>query len=600
MLRDRSTSALLASVDTDSTRLRRIVWSVILVAGVVRLTVIASSYWWQDDYVHIWNASTQPFADFVTRDWNGHLQPGSMTFYWVMTQLWPQEFWVAVVVLSLLSVGLPVVFWKATSALGGVTIPVVVAACTFAVWPGLLGPLTWLAAGLETFSVLCLLLGVWAFASLSRHRTALILLALLCGLLFNERVLFMLPVLFLTAILFQRGLITQRIREAWRTYRVLWVWLSAFTLAAVIALMARAPQASGGGGTSLVEYLVGLWFAGPMGALRTMAGLAFMWPDERTTVPSQPSMLVTATIVAVWGALLVIGWRRDRRQLLLVVNAWVLVLLVESVLIDLFRGGFIGPQVHLDARYSLISGIMVLIGIASFGSGPTANNPSPSRRPLIVVAAVCVCGASLLSAAAMRQVVDGSAARAWLETARAGFTQPNSPPLIATPSPPFMLNDLFVQLDSRGNDVELGTIKTLLQVGPQQPRFGNATLLPVGADRQGYAAPVTVDPIKSTTSPGFGEDCSVVVRRAWVKVPMSEAGLGNPVLAADYMAAGPTTVQVRAGDWSTTLRLEAGFKTMWFTPFAGPWNGFQLRSIDGPAVCLGSARAGSPKVVEAP
>ena len=579
--------------------MRRVVWSVIAVGSAIRLLVIASSYWWQDDYVHMWDAWWQSFGMFVTKDWNGHLQPGSMTFYWIMTRLWPQQFWAAVVVLGTLAIALPVVFWKAMSRLGGVTYPVAISACTFAVWPGLLGPLTWLAAGLETISVLCLLLGLWAFASRSRFRTTLVILALLGGLLFNERALFMLPVLVLTAILFTQGPLRQRIRAVWTGGRGLWLVLTGVTLAVVIARMTRTPQASGGGGTSVWEFLQGLWFGGPMGAVSSLAGVTLTWPDERTTVPSSPSVLAWMWVLIVVGCLLYYGWRRSRRQVLLVVGTWLAVLVVESLLIDIFRGGFIGPQVHMDPRYSLVSGVMLLIGIASFG--PLAKDVESRRvRAPVVILSVGVCLTSLVSAWTIRQVVAGSSSQAWFNTAREAFTQGDSPPLVATPSPPFMLNDLFVQQDARGNIFELGTVRTLLQVGPRQPRFGEATLLPVGVDNEGRPAPAVVDPIKSTTALGFGENCSVSVGRGWVTVPMSIAGLGNPVLAADYLASGPTLVQVRAGDWSSTLRLESGFKTMWFTPEPGPWSGFEIRTVDGSAICLGSARAGNPRALQTP
>jgi hypothetical protein len=567
-----------------------IVWVSIAVTTVVRAVVISRAFFWQDDYIHVWTAWNAPAEELILQEWNGHRQPFSFAITWVLARLWPQEWLPAAAMLVLVSALLPTMFWLAVRTLVGLRWSAVIATVGFSVWPGLLIPQTWLTSGLELFALVAILAALWVFASRHRSRTVLITVLLVVGFGFTERALFLLPVLLAGGYLVAGGSVRSRVTGVYRGDRLLWWVLSLTTLLLLVVTRLLSSGSAGGRPATAGEILRGLWYAGPSGMMRDLLGLNAFWPDERTTIPGPIPVWVFALSAVLWMVLLVVGFRWSRSQLghcLLVTGSF---LVVETVIVGLFRGGFIGPQVHQDPRYYELSGTLVLLCLASFGRYP------PLRRPptwwLAPIAVVSVVG-FLASALAIARTVNGEVPRAWLAMARAQFTGPGSPDLVSTPSPPNMIVPIFVGIDESGAEFEYATTRTLLEVGPEQPRMMTSTIFPVGADLTGRVAPVALSPVKSATVPGFGADCSVKLTERWVRVPMTEGGLGNPLLSIDYLAGADAVLEVRSGNWVQSTTVPAGLKAVWLVPPLGPFTGFEIRVLEGTeTVCLGAARAG--------
>ena len=567
-----------------------VVWAAIVVTTAVRALVIMRSFFWQDDYIHIWTAWNAPAEDLILQEWNGHRQPLTFAVMWALARLWPQTWWPAGLILVLLAALLPTAFWLAVRRLAGVTWAAVIATVAFCLWPGLLIPETWFSSGLETFSLLAILAALGLYARSWTWRVPMIGLLLILGTGFNERALFMGPVLFAAGYLFATGGISARLRHVYRDDRGLWWMLAALTVALVSLSRLLSSGWTGGQPATPADTVQALWFAGPWGVMRDLVGVNAFWPDERTTLPGPIPVWALAVCAVLWLVLGILGLRRDRAQFGHCVLAVAACLVVETAVVEFFRGGFIGPEMHQDPRYYLLTGTIVLLCVSSFGTHGSERQTSLWWvAPFAVVAVL----GFLASAVAIARTTDGNQPREWLSTARGQFVGEGKPPLVPTTSPPGMISPMFFGTAESGLQFELGTTRTLLAVGAQQPRIMTSTILPVGADLTGRIAPVMVSPVKSTTVPGFGADCSVSITSAWTRVPMSEGGLGNPLLSIDYLTSEDAVLEVRSGDWRQSASVPPGFKSVWFVPPIGPFSGFDIRVLEGKATfCVGASRAG--------
>jgi hypothetical protein len=283
---------------------------------------------------------------------------------------------------------------------------------------------------------------------------------------------------------------------------------------------------------------------------------------------------------------------------LVAVGLWVL---AEPFLVMLTRSEFLNTGSLLllaDSRFSVAAGLSVLLGVAAWPGNKSVDRNSNSGL-ICSLSSAAVVTLALLELVAIVRMTDGAASRHWLSEARVSFLGDNSPALVSTASPGFMLNSFFLATDEKGNQYEQGTTRTLLAVGDEQPVFGKPTDLPVGADNFGKPSLVKVFPVRSETPTGFGENCSVRVDDEWLYVGMPATGLGNPVLSIDVLSFASSTAEVRIGEWRQSLRVTPGLRSLYFFPEPGAFEGFEIRAMEpGSEICIGSARAGQPFVEE--
>ena len=475
----------------------RIVWVSIAVTAVLRTVVIFRSFYWQDDYVHIWTTWNAPASEMILQDWNGHREPLAFGIQWVVAHFWPHVWWPAALILVLLSTALPIAFWLAARGIAGVTPASATAAVGFALWPGLLIPETWFSAGLETFSLLAIIAAIAVHTRRLRWSTWLIVAMLIVGFGFNERALFMLPVLFATAYLSSHGGPVSRCRQAFRADTRLWVALAVTTAALAGLAVAGSPGSSGGEPAPLADVIRGLWFAGPGGLVNDVAGMNLFWPDERSTLPSGTPVWAVVLTAIVWGCLIVVASLRDAAQLAHSAGVICVFLVVETAAVAMLRGGFIGPTVHQDPRYYLITGTVLLLSVASFGATGSGPRARTAGWLMVPIAAIVVLG-SLASMAGIAVTTDGTRSRSWLASARVSFVGTYAPPLVPTPSPP-----LHAQRHVHRNHGSGGGVRTGYDPDPAGCRFRPAAadgidLVPgrcglPGRRRAGHRRPRQVD-----------------------------------------------------------------------------------------------------------
>jgi hypothetical protein len=447
-----------------------VVWAVIAVTSAIRVAVIWRSYFWQDDYIHAWTAWNAPASELIWQNWNGHREPASFAIQWALTRAAPQQWWPAAVVLSVIAVATSVMFWLMLRRWGGNP----VAAMLFAAWPATLVPQQWLSAGLETVPLVLMFVAGFLMARPTRFTPVWVVLLCAVAWLFHERAAYFLPVLAAVAV-FYAG------RRAWRDNRWTWVVLSVVTaVAMVVRLGDSRPGADGG--TSIPGSI---WFAGPGSLLRSLLG----WlPFGTHTVTPDSAGLWGLAVLVVWMALLIVGLSVAPRKTVLVACVTAGFLIVEVMSFVVLRGGFAGAVLASDPRFTLVTGTVLLAGLGTFA------------LPMWTSAIALLGCASMLT-------YPQTSGRDWFRPL------PEGAQLAATPSPPQMLGHFF--FTTSGPSVELGTTRTLLQVGPQQPDFPEVSQRPQQVGQDGVLGSLTYTPLLVDT----GRYCGVV------PIPPLDAGV---------------------------------------------------------------------------
>jgi hypothetical protein len=459
------------------------VWTVIFVTSAIRVGMIWKSFFWQDDYIHIWNSWNTPAGEMIWQNWNGHREPLSFAAQWLLARTAPQVWWPAAVVLSLVAVGTTIAFWLAVRRWRGTTVAPAVAAILFAAWPATLAAQTWLSAGLETVPLLLMLVACWILARPGAWTPVWV--GLLAGIAwgFHERAAYFLPFTFVVVWMFSG-------RRVW-DHRRTWLVLLTITL---VGLALRVGDGLPGrtGGASIPGSL---WYAGPGSVLRSVLGwLPF---DGRNIVPVNAG-LWAVVVLAIWMVVVLIGLSTQPRTTALVTGAIAAFLVVEVLSFVWLRGGFAGSQLASDPRFTLLTGTVLLVGLSAF---------EVQWRPLVGVAtALAVVGAA--SIWRMGSVVDPG--REWLARSR---ELPAGAQLAPTPSPPAMLGHFF--FTTQPPVYELGTTRTLLQVGPQPRDFPLIAQRPLQIDPDGSVRPLVFTVLAATET----RQCGVV------RVPPLDAGV---------------------------------------------------------------------------
>ncbi len=491
------------------------VWAIIATTCAIRIAAIWGSFFWQDDYIHIWTAWNAPASELVWQNWNGHREPLSFAVQWLLARSAAQVWWPAAVLLSAVAVGTTVAFWLMLRRWRGTNTATASAAILFAAWPATLAAQSWLSAGLETVPLLLMLVAGWIMADPSRWTPAWAGLLAIAAWGFHERAVYFLPFLFVVVWMFSG-------RRVW-DHRVTWIVLAVVTL---VGLALRVGDSLPGrtGGTSIPGAL---WYAGPGSVMRSVLGwLPF---DGRTVVPVSAGLWAVA-VLALWMMLMLAGLATAPTTTLRVLGATAVFLVVEVLSFVWLRGGFAGSQLASDPRFTLVTGMVLLVGLSTF---------DVTWRPLVAVAGAL----AAIGCWSMWRI--GSAddpGREWLERARA---VPVGAELAATPSPTQMLAHFF--FTTQPPVYELGTTRTLLQVGPTPAAFPAQAQKPMQVDESGSIGPLRFTALLANDA----RQCGVI------DVPQLDAGVrvvrllrnGFPVTDGPYWfpPAGPIAPIVLPG-----------------------------------------------------
>lgn len=595
-----------------ATNPRTWLWITLIVSSILRVVAIAHSFFWADDFVHIWRAWREEVLEFTLRPYNGHFEPLGMLVFWLMTRAAPQAWGPAMVYLCVLAIALPIAFWSVARKLMGSGWRTTATVVVFCAWPATLMAQTWFAAGVQATAFLVVLIALRVYLGSPRMRLPILVVLLIVGALFYQRALALPLLLMAVAVLRADGPPIRRLLGVLRRDAALWITLWGVALAGLaVGIVVGSSSANAGDDVTAANTAQGAWYGLVPGLLQSLAGMMWAWGEERTTLPEpMPIGLLVLLLVAV-GFLVAVGWARDRAQTICALVSVGLMLAVEIAPVILVRTGFLGPSITTDPRLNTMSGILAILAVSSFfwnkdtaaqtSAGTTDDVGSeqhqpPARRALVPVLIGVIVLGGLISMGSYIDNMDGRRSSTWFAQVRSTIaSQPPETVYASVASPPYMIDPSWTLEGDNGYRQSVGTIQTLLDVGPEAPRMNAPTDRAATFNGFGDLGKASVDTRSVTTASTEGR-CPFAAVNGRAVIAMPSVELENPVLEFEYDASAPTPARVGFGGADEVdIQLRQGRHTYSVFPSAGPFSGFTLETADPSlTVCVRTAAAGVP------
>jgi hypothetical protein len=586
-------------------RLVAVGWAVVVLGSVWRMWAVAGAWFWQDDVIHVWQAATTPFGEFLGLAWNGHLEPASWAFYWVATALAPQSWGPPFLFLTAVQVWTFAAFWILLRRLLEPSWLLLVPLAVFVLGTTSLTAYLWLATALE-ISVPLLLL-VLALNSLVRYaadrkgrRMVAISAYFSVALLFQERGLIIVPFLVLVVLTaLVEGGVRRRVVATWRLAPVLWVVLvvvgTGYVLLAYLPYSGVADQVSER--AQIPDMASAAWIAVSETLVPTLVGGNWAPPVDGTTIAPRPA---TAWLMVSWalvgGAFAVGLLRRPRaaRWSLVLVGG---VLALEVVALVVTRLDFIGTLAARDPRYVTFSSVAVALALG-LALLPTRARRAEDQEPAVQVPerlgarTVGLAAVALLAVSSYPSLqytadaVHDRQARGWITNAREQASRQPGVTYADARVPTGVIGDIFV--DYQWASVALG-------VGPDQPVFNKTAVDVEVFDGFGNPRPAALIDVLTQAPAGPSGPCGYSVTTSPVTIYFPRtAGDDRSAIRLAYISRTPTTLRVRSGASSETVEVPAGLRSLWVFP-GTPTGSVTLQGVEaGAALCVTEAKLGTP------
>ena len=395
---------------------RAVATVLIVVQALVRAQLAARGFLAEDDFVLANRAAGEPLSvEFLASLFNNHLMPAGLLTFWVIAKVAGLVYWPYLLLLTAGQTVLGIAFYRLLRLMlrsgWGLLIPL----CLL-----LFSPLTLDTTSMWAIGVYLLpmhLAMVWAlgaqvkFVRTGRLRhLATLALSVVCGLLFFEKSLLIVPLVFLaTACLFVTGGPLRSLGRAVRRYWPSWLVLALLTTGYLVLYLntpvppcnplsctsaLRPPAASAGEVVTFVEQLVGSTL------IPGLLGGPWEWTytGDGPPLTAAPEVLRWLALAALIALIVATIWLRRRAA-----RAWVLLLLYLATVTSVFAATRLGtPPLSTLAGYvpRYVSDVVVVaalcIGVALLGlrddveAVPARLRLAVLRTPGPVTAAVIV------------------------------------------------------------------------------------------------------------------------------------------------------------------------------------------------------------------
>ena len=569
----------------------------IAVQAIIRSVVLHGAFFWQDDYVHLAQASQQSWSsDFFFQDYNDHFEPATYVVFQFLS-LAGLDFTAAAILMVLLqTVASLMLLWCMWTLFGSQPL----ALLTFAAY--LFTPLglaagTWLSAALQALPLqICLLAAIGCTA---RHRRGdglrwgiAAVAALIVGLSFWEKALFIGPATLAAHLLITcRGTmpraVLRELREGWR----LWAGFVVVSVGYIAIYLARVDLSTNDSAADsdlakLVNDLIGHTFipglfGGPWtggGALNTLAAQASTVVVGLTVgalVLLVVSSLVLRGLPAVFPWLFIIGY-----------------LAVDVLLVNWGRAAFTG-LVSRDPRYVTDAlPLMALAVTAAFVPtrawswragwlGRLSERIQSLLTPMVAAVGVALLATgSLLTTTQIADTLQHGYSRTFSTTAVDAARQDPSMVLVDSSAPPV--------------EVAAQPVSVIFQAAQQDVLFDRPTTHLEMLN--GFGEPRPVELIaEEVTERGPLPDCGWAVGsfpRVLADLPPSE----RAVLRIGYLSASAANLEVSVGGVDLEpLRVPSGLGVADFpiVDMSGPVE-VAARPDAGTSLCVSDVTVGKP------
>jgi hypothetical protein len=321
---------------------------------------LSHSYFWQDDFVYIHQASDGLSPEFLFQDYHGNLMPGQFLLSWLVTELAPLAWLPAAGVVAALQVVASLLVLRLVRTLVGDGSLGFVALAVYLLSPIAFTASMWWASALQALPLqICM---AWALIAHVRYlRTgswpaaASAGVAILVGFFFWQKAV-LIPLVLVAFTLLVGTLFTdRRLTDLMRRYSA--VLAGYVVLAAAygaVILVGTQPDGSG------IPTPAELWELVRLALLETFVPGLFgaMWGADPAGATLAPSPSLALVLVAgqiagliVAATIVVARWPAARAWLLLLGY-----LLVDVALVAAARLDFVGPIVGRDPRYTADAG----------------------------------------------------------------------------------------------------------------------------------------------------------------------------------------------------------------------------------------------------
>ena len=550
--------------------------------------LVLRGYFWQDDFLLIHRAATQPLTGgYLFADHNGNVTPGGNLIVWLVTKLAPMNYPVAVAPILVLHLLALFLAWRLLTAIFGTRWAVLVPFTAFALAPLVLTSMLWWAQALETVPLVGALLGALLahtrFLATGRKWWAVAALAWTVGGLFfwDKALLIPIAVFGLTVLLADR----QRLRALWP----LWLIYAVVDIGYLINYLTHTsgPGAVGslGGVFPLIAKLIGNTFlpwslGGPWTAAEPYTTV---WVFKATWVP---------LVVGVVAVLIIAGSIVLRRMR--AVLAWAVLavyLLAIVVLLAIARLPQFGPDAGNDPRY-LADAVPIAVLCASFAFLRPADQIEPVEpktllwlRPALALVTAAFALGTVVTALTAWPQYSHTHAKDYVRTAQEALGRQPGTTLYDTGVPQDVMVSWF------GPIARTSTVRGHL---PGVPGFDQ----PGGDLRMidGLGIPRPVELVGAVPAPaGPVRNCGYAVRNDPIEVPLTSTKDGQRlVLRLGYYSAQQAPASVQAGTTSQDVTFQAGLHVLYLV-VDGPVAKVRLwHNNTGATVCVSDAVVGQP------
>jgi hypothetical protein len=552
------------------------------------------SYYWQDDFIYLWQASHQPLTSaYLMQDYHGHLMPAQFLLVWLLTRLAPREHAMSVLVVLLIQVAASVLMWLLARRLFGARWAALVPLAVYLFSPLTLTSFLWWAAALQALPLqLAMIMACWAHVrhiETGRRAHAIGALgALVVGLAFWQKALLIVPVLLALTLFLAPGHRPRQLLAAIRRRLGIWVAYVAVTAGYVaLYLLHTSPDAGSFTWRAVPELakhsIVSTFLPGILGG-------PWVASAASGTLASPPPPAVTWICVQL--VVLVIGlsvWRRRGVAL----AAWSMLvgyLVLDVLLVAVSRLDFIGPIIGRDPRYTADAVVvaalclgLAFVPVRGVATESPAARSAPFRLPrhvhapaAVLVLLVIYANSAWITTTAQADAMRRDEARDWVRATERTVRDRPGQVIFDGPVPEYVIASFF------GDEAR---VSRALAAAPVNPLFDRPTDDLHMIDGLGAARPVDMRAAASATT-GPVPNCGWAARgTAPIDVPLDRAvPAGRWVVRIGYYTATATPIVVTVGVSGQRATLASGLHYLYVVSE-------EPQSVTGVTVALGEASA---------
>jgi hypothetical protein len=587
---------------------------------LIRGLLGSGGYFSLDDFVFYTRASEAGLwdHDFLLTPYNGHLMPGAMAWVWLSTKAAPLDFDVVFATMLVLQLIAGIIMYFLLRMLFGNRPAILVPLAVFAFSTITLPASWWWAAAInqqpQQIAILLVLMCHFRYVASGRWYWALAgPVALVAGLLFFEKTVLVVPLVgLITWLFFSEGALLPSLVTALRRYWLTWVAYLAVLVSFTLYYVSNVPDQRRADATT--QNIVELFDSAIRQAiLPGLLGGPWRWSDtgvvDSNADPHPVMQIVSVVIVGGVIALSILVSRTAMR-------AWgiaVVYLVMLTVLLSLTRGSVIGAIV-IGSEYRYLTDFCLVIAVCGALAflAPVIRpwwkheksverdfDDIPSHvlgfqvRTVVGFAIVALVASSIYSANLFANRWSDNPAKTYVANA----------------------SNSMKQLEP-GDRIYNGVVPTKVVWRLLYPaNLPTRLLAPLGLTAKPLAEGETtsrlqqfskIGTLETSLVEGVGtsqfetKDCLVDVRTTPRDIPLTSTVFDWPwIMQIDYVAEGPGTLTIVAGDTHTTATIGTGDKgpggrQSVYAAVEGGYNSITL-SAPGNGFCIKTLAIGAPQ-----